>query len=171
MAVAPSRHPLLATVVRRLAPGLAAVAVTLCYTRVCAALPTVPEDMKEVMQLDCTPSCLLCHTDEDGGKEDVNLYGEKVAGVAAENGVEKVFGANGSIVTMNIDNDMDGMNDRDEIIQNRDPRTEEEVGVCNDAVYGCGAAQMAPGGMPRSSAWALVAALGVVAFLLRQVRA
>ena len=171
MAVAPFRHPRLAAVVRRLAPGLAAIAVTVCYTRVGAALPEVPGDMKEVMQLDCTPSCLLCHTDEDGGKEDVNAYGETVAGVAAMDGVEKVFGESGEAVTKPLDYDKDGKNDRDEIILNTDPRTLEDVSVCNDAVYGCGAAQMAPGSTPSTSAWALVAALGVVAFLLRQVRA
>lgn len=157
---------------RRIVPCLAVVAAAVLDPSVSAALDTVPGELKEVLQLECTPTCLLCHTDEDGGLNDLNDFGIRMGVEGVNNpmvGVEGVFGANGTIVTENIDVDMDGVNDRQEIIDNTSPSTKEAVGICSDAVYGC-SAQVAPGETPRTSTWGLFAALGVAALLLRQVR-
>ncbi|HEU5073828.1 MAG TPA: hypothetical protein VFU02_06640 [Polyangiaceae bacterium] len=148
------------------------VATLLLQAPPSAARPEYPEQMQGAMGLDCAPTCLLCHTVETGGADYINTYGNSLLkpNIGLGNGIEHVFGENGTIAMGNIDADMDGMNDRDEIIANTDPRTTEDVGVCSDAVYGCGAAQMAPGKTPRTSAWGIVAALGVAALLLRQLR-
>ena len=169
MAVAPSAP----TKVQRIVLCLAVGAGSLLAPRAGVALETIPGEMKEVMQLDCTPTCLLCHTDEDGGRDDLNDFGIQMSGLGITTpavGVEGVFGENGSVVTQNIDVDKDGINDRTEILDNTSPNTPEEVGICSDAIYGCGAAQVAPGSTPRTSAWGVVAALGVAALLLRQLR-
>lgn len=152
---------------------LALVVGTLLAPRVASALDTIPGEIKEVMQLACVPTCLLCHTDEDGGRNDLNSFGARMGAEGITNqvvGVEGVFGEAGKIVVENIDVDGDGVNDREEILANQSPNTKEAVGICSDAIYGCGAAQMAPGGTPRTSVWGLVAALGVAALLLRQLR-
>jgi len=168
---APFRPLLASTTLQRLAICVALVAAVVLQARPGAARPDFPKEMREVMQLDCNPTCLLCHTVETGGKDSLNTYGDwtKGQGIHLGGGPSAVYGEEGDAAT--DDFDMDGTPDRTEIMLNTDPRTEDEVGVCSDAVYGCGAAQVAPGGTPRSSAWALVAALGLAAFLWRQVRA
>jgi len=132
-----------------------------------------PEEMREVMQLDCNPTCLLCHTSETGGKENLNVYGtmlkeDDMFGIHLPNGVEKVFKEGGPASMIDYDGDM--VNDRQEIINNTDPRTEDEVAICSDAIYGCGAAQIAPGATPGTSMWGVAAALGLALLLLRQLR-
>jgi len=154
---------------RPLAPCFAVAAVVLLQASVGAARPEFPGEMKDTMQLDCTPTCLLCHTVEEGGGENLNAYGTFVIsqGITIGGGPAAVYAEGGPAATNDFD--MDGDFDRDEIIANSDPRTEEKVGVCSDAVYGCGA-QVAPGSTPPASPWAAFAAFGVAAFLLRQLR-
>jgi len=158
---------------RILAPGVVVFGLSVFSASTAAARIEFPEEMREVMQLDCNPTCLLCHTTETGGKANLNGYGKMLKntegfGVHLPNGIERVFGEDGAASMVDTDGDL--TNDRQEIINNTDPRTEEEVGVCSEAIYGCGAAQVAPGATPRTSAWAVVAALGVALLLLRQLR-
>jgi len=159
-------------VLRRLAPCLAILGLGVFGAGTAAARTEFPEEMREAMQLDCNPTCLLCHTSETGGKAYLNGYGKMLQdepfGIQGPNGVERVFGDGGE--ASKVDTDGDKTNDRQEIINNTDPRTDEDVGVCSDAIYGCGAAQVAPGATPETSAWAVVAGLGVALLLLRQVR-
>lgn len=137
-----------------------------------AARPEFPEEMREVMQLDCNPTCLLCHTTETGGKDALNGYGTKLKGdpfrIGLSGGIERVFGENG--LAGGEDTDGDGTNDLQEVRNNSDPRTKDEVAICSDAIYGCGAAQIAPGATPGTSVWGVAAALGVALLLLRQLR-
>lgn len=163
---------------RCLAPCLATAVTVLLQASAGAARPEFPGEMKDTMQLDCTPACLLCHTVEEGGAENLNQYGLHTIsqGITVGGGPKAVFAESGPAAVCaegadptSCDFDSDGTSDRDEIILNTDPRTEEKVAVCSDAVYGCGA-QVAPGNTAPASPWAALAALGVAAFLLRQLR-
>ena len=152
-------------------PVLAVITAVMLHAREGAASQHFPGEIRETLQLDCTPTCLLCHKSLEGGSENLNAYGED----ARENRLimqtpAVFYGADGYASTSNFDEDEEGKNDRDEIIANTDPSSTEDLPICSEAIYGCGAAQMAPGGTPRSSVWALVAAFGVAALLLRQVR-
>lgn len=153
-------------------PVLAVVSAVTFHARESAASQNFPGEIRETLQLDCTPTCLLCHKTMEGGSENLNAYGLD----ARENRLimqtpAVFYSETGYAATANFDEDEAGKSDRQEIIDNTDPSSTEDLPICSEAIYGCGAAQMAPGGTPRTSLWALVAAFGVAAFLLRQVRA
>ena len=169
--VLPFRHSLSFSKIRRLTPGLGVLAVTVLYAQVAAALPEIPGEMRDVMGLECTPTCLLCHTTEAGGSDNMNAFGKtmKTQTVQAPNvGVKAVFGPEGSAWESNFDKDM--YSDAAEIVNNTDPASTADTGICSDAIYGCGA-QVAPGATPFVSGWGLLAALGVAVALVRQLRA
>ena len=158
---------------RVLVPGCVVFGLGVFSASTAAARPEFPEEMREVMQLDCNPTCLLCHTTETGGTDALNGYGTMLReddrfGIHLPNGIEKVFREGGPASMVNTDGDE--FNDRQEIIDNTDPRTKDDVAICSDAIYGCGAAQIAPGTTPGTPAWGIVAALGLALLLLRQVR-
>lgn len=162
MRVTPFRHVL---------PVLAVITAVMLQARVGAASQNFPGEIRDTLQLECTPTCLLCHKSLEGGSENLNAYGED----ARENRLIQAtpagfYASDGYAATNDFDMDEAGKSDRDEIIDNTDPSSTEDLPICSEAIYGCGAAQMAPGGTPRTSVWALVAAFGVAALLLRQVR-
>lgn len=172
MLVRPLRHLLESTTptLRRLAACLALVVVML-HAREGAASTEFPKEIRDTLQLDCTPTCLLCHLTLAGGPGNLNSYGEWAGANRLIQMGPAAYYAEDSEPTMKLlDLDKDGVTDRDEIIANTTPLSKEDFGICSDAIYGCGAAQMAPGETPRASAWGLVAALGVAALLLRQLR-
>src|SRR6187431_1651991 len=144
--VLPFRHLLALSKLRHLALCLGVLTVSVLYAPVAAASPHVPGDIRDVLGLDCTPSCLLCHTVETGGAENMNGYGKSVTGVQGPGGVEYVFGVP-DVTGFKSDYDKDLTSDADEIIANTDPRSPADTGICSDATYGCGA-QVAPGGTP-----------------------
>lgn len=152
---------------RRFAGSLALSAFVL-YAQAAAARPEYPLEIKDTLQLDCAPTCLMCHTTMDGGGDNLNNYGTQ-NGIGIVNGIPAFYAVDGPASMRNTDMDKEGVMDRDEIIANTDPGSIEPVGICSDAVYGCGA-QVAPGRTAPTSAWGLVAALGVAALLLRQLR-
>lgn len=43
------------------------VAATLLYAPAAAASQNFPGEVRSTLQLDCTPTCLLCHVTETGG--------------------------------------------------------------------------------------------------------
>lgn len=147
---------------------LAIVALGTLQAQMAAARPEHPGEIQETLQLDCAPTCLLCHNTMEGGGDNLNEYGASVGIPIINGGIAGVYAPDGQSATADFDED--GKFDRDEIIANTTPNSKEDFGICSDAVYGCGAAQMAPGETPRTSAWGLVAALGVAALLLRQLR-
>lgn len=155
----------------RVAVCIAAAMVVLLQARVGAASRRFPRDLRETLQLDCTPTCLLCHKTMDGGYNNLRPYGEWVkTGKLLQQGVDVYFAPDGPASMSNFDMDKEGVSDRDEIIANTDPGTTEPVAICSDAIYGCGASQVAPGATPRTSAWGVAAALGLAVLLLRQLR-
>lgn len=166
----PFRHSLTLSALRRLALCLVVLGVTVLHAPVATALPEIPGDMRELMGLECTPTCLLCHTEETGGADNMNDYGLFMAekGVEGPAGFQAMFGPDG--IAFETDTDEDMVSDGDEIIANTDPRSTADTGICSDASYGCGA-QVAPGGTPFVSGWGLLAALAVAAACLRQLRA
>ncbi|HEY6723532.1 MAG TPA: hypothetical protein VI197_05845 [Polyangiaceae bacterium] len=162
MAIAPVRH---------LLPVFAFFATVMLQAHEGAASQNFPGEIRDTLQLDCTPTCLLCHKSLEGGSENLNAYGEDASKNRLVMQTPAVFfAADGYAATSNFDKDSEGKTDRDEIIANTDPSSTADLPICSEAIYGCGAAQMAPGGTPRTSLWALVAACGVAAFLLRQLR-
>jgi MYXO-CTERM domain-containing protein len=62
-------------VARRFAPGSAALLSLLAVTPDAAAWPNYPGYIQNVLKMDCAPSCLLCHTDPEGGKDTVKGLG------------------------------------------------------------------------------------------------
>lgn len=172
MLVRPLRHLLASSTptFRRFAACFALVLVALC-PREGAATEEFPAIVRDTLQLDCTPTCLLCHKSLDGGADNMNSYGVWAAGhKLIQLGPAGYYAEDSGPTMERLDFDKDGVTDRDEIIANTTPSSDENYGICSDAIYGCGAAQMAPGGTPRTSVWGLVAALGVAALLLRQLR-
>jgi MYXO-CTERM domain-containing protein len=166
--VLPVRHLLALSKIRRLSLCLVVLAVAVLHAPIAAAVETIPGNMRDVMGLECTPTCLLCHTRETGGADYLNEFGVEMGlqTVQAPAGVKAVFGPEGT--AYDSDFDKDGVSDAEEIIVNTDPRSTADTGICSDATYGCGA-QVAPGGTPPFvSGWGLLAALGVAALLLRQ---
>jgi len=167
--VLPFRHLFALSKLRHLALCLGTLTVTVLYAPVAAAIPELPGEIRDILGLDCTPSCLLCHKVEAGGEGTLNGYGESVKGVQGPGGAERVYGfPDGTGFKTDYDKDLEF--DANELIDNTDPRTTAKTGICSDATYGCGA-QVAPGGTPFVSGWGLVAALGVAVALARQLRA
>lgn len=157
---------------RHVLPVVAVVSAVILHAREGAASPNYPQEIRDTLQLDCNPTCLLCHKSMEGGSDNLNAYGEDAkANRIVMQTPAKFYAEDGYAATNNFDMDPMGKTDRDEIIANTDPSSTDDGAVCSEAIYGCGAAQMAPGGTPSTSIWALVAAFGVAAFLLRQVRA
>src|SRR5688500_17737166 len=100
----PFRHSLTLSKLRGLALGLVVLGVAVLYAPVAAAVETIPGDMREVMDLDCTPTCLLCHTEETGGKDNMNDYGKEMAenGVEGPAGFQAMFGPGGTAYESNF---------------------------------------------------------------------
>lgn len=144
-----------------------ALGALVLHAQVAAARPEYPGRIKDTLQLDCSPTCLMCHTTMEGGTDNFNKYGESIGIAIINSGPEGVYAPDGQAATKDFDGD--GVFDRDEVIANTDPGSKEPVGICSDATYGCGA-QVAPGGALPTTSWGLVAALGVAALLLRKLR-
>lgn len=165
MAVALIRHSLVRF--KLLCPAVLTAVVL--QTQVAGASTEFPEEIQATLSLECPPTCLLCHKTMAGGPGNLNSYGDHVLGQRIIQAGPAVVYAPEGPASMD-DADMDGKTDLSEIIANTDPGSEEDLPIRSCAIYGCGAAQMAPGSTPRTPVGALVLACGVAAFLLRQVR-
>lgn len=141
----------------RLLAGLGA-ALVLFATTPAQAYPDFPGVLQEELQLDCLPSCLLCHTRMEGGKGylkagDTELPGKRGYGVFISNvmaaglGVPKEdnlpsylfafrkFPCGGPMSTLNAqgtagdcDSDGDGSPDLKELHDGTDPDTKDVKG-------------------------------------------
>ena len=164
-----------------------------------AAYPTFPGAMQERLDLTCPPSCLLCHTRLEGGKDylkdgpeispvrgngvfvqNLRFVGQKLRTPISNDEVapfEKLLDAyatapcDGNAGTPPCDSDGDGVSDIAELKENKDP--ESLRGTLDDCVlYGCGA-HIAPRrgfDVSGSSVGAWFAALGGLLVVGRRVR-
>ena len=163
------------TYLRFAAPALVAGLAVMFSTRTAEASDTFPGEIQELLSLDCTPACILCHTTPDGGvgtmREPFGTYMREKGAFTL--GVDVALAA---AVQENHDADDDGANDVAEIEANTNPNVADTPDnpsdpICSEAEYGCGA-RIAParGSAPADKGWSLLAALGVVVLLLRQRR-
>ena len=134
------------------------------------ARPEYPAEVQEGIGLDCTPSCLLCHTILEGGLEYLNPYGGSLIAAIGRKGAAQAV-----LDSAQSHSDDDGIPDLEEIYANTDPSTPNKPGegdpICSAAQYGCGA-RIAPlsGSALADKGWSLLAALGVAMLLFRQRR-
>jgi hypothetical protein len=136
-----------------------------------SASETIPQKIKDQLELDCAPACILCHTTPEGGlgtlKEPFGVYMRNEAGIFPDlpGKVEQALA-----LAETHDADLDGVFDVAEIRANQDPGSPDNNPICLDANYGCGA-QLAPQrnhGGSGGADWSFLAAACVGLLLLRR---
>lgn len=153
-------------------------------TRPAHAIPEFPERVQAKLGMRCPPPCTLCHQDNNGGpdtiREDsfgsqmvrVGLEGEDDSNVErfiddVEDGTYVKDGVERQLPTQDVDED--GVNDVDELREERDPNTPGEGVVCGP-LYGCGATIAPPTPHPSSLAAPVAGAALVALSLVRRRR-
>ena len=106
----------------RLYAGLGAAALTLS-SAVGLASPDYPAALSDLLELDRTPACTLCHSDDIGGENTVTTrFGKTLLALGAEG---KSQNSLRSAVTdsesENYDSDSDGVGDVQELLDGSDP--------------------------------------------------
>jgi MYXO-CTERM domain-containing protein len=168
---------------------------------VASALPTFPGYLQNTLQMECAPTCLLCHTDPEGESDTVKV-GVYVPGVGEGVFVQNLIAhGNGAISAVRnpseaefavalqslrvdpcdstapgtppCDSDGDGKFDVDELVASQDPdNSRPDAPLCIGPRYGCGAHVAAtPASKHLPDATALLAAFGVALMLVRRRRA
>ena len=135
-----------------------------------AAEPTFPGVLVDKAGAVCIVTCLTCHTDPAGGKNNLKLPFGAAFGAAVK-GLE----LSGSVASLdsfkNSDADGDGDKDLNEVLAGHDPTSFGSASICVPT-YGCGAriASRAPldGG---AAGWLLTAAAACVYVGRRRFRA
>jgi hypothetical protein len=163
------------TYFRFAATGVVAGLAVMFSTGVAQASPEFPEEIQELLALDCTPACVLCHRTPEGGLNNIREpFGAYIQGLGVFLDLPAAFAA--AEQDPNGDSDMDGINDVAEIRANTNPNMADTPDnpsdpICAAAEYGCGA-RIAPsrGSAAVDKGWSLLAALGVALLLLRQRR-
>lgn len=154
-------------------PALMTGLAVMLSTGVVQASPEFPEQIQEVLSLDCVPVCVLCHRTADGGLNTLREpFGTYIKGMGVLQNLPGAFRAVEQ--DPNGDSDGDGINDVAEIRANTNPNVKDLPNkpsdpICSAAQYGCGA-RIAPAPAPGNRGWGLFAALGVAALLLGQRR-
>ncbi len=143
-------------VIGRLAAAAAVgVVVSLSGLRPAAARQEYPGVIEKAFDASCTPACILCHTDPNGGAEnlrdEVLLTYYPVAKGGSPDGLKSV------------DSDLDLVSDYDEIHAGRDPLAFGDASICTP-VYGCGASHVAspaPSRQGRTVEWVLASGVAL----------
>jgi hypothetical protein len=160
--------------VSSLALAVATYSLLCAFPRGAAARETFPEVLSEKLGLEgCTPSCLPCHTEVPGTRENMREDGLRVAinlnnpqvGDAAEFAAVLDSMLNGTAKALPGDSDGDGKNDLAEIAAGDNPYG--GTPLCGPK-YGCGGSSVAPSAPTRLGAFAF--ALAFTAALLRRKR-
>jgi hypothetical protein len=108
--------------------AIAAVAAlfAVSFSAVALAEPDFPGELQKAIKMPCAPTCMLCHTDPEGGPDKLNdFYGDVLA-----------FKGGGGDKT--LDKDGDGKSNYDELIAGESPLIPGNPSVCIPE-YGCGA--------------------------------
>jgi hypothetical protein len=152
------------------------------------AYPSFPGAMQEQLGMECPPSCLLCHTRIEGGKEFVKesetSFVQNLRFIGRETGLAIVKDDGDQLKKLlerygtepcapgapPCDSDVDGRSDIVELKNNEDPESADKLPAC--VQYGCGAhiAPKASVNVSGSSAGAVFALFGALVVFGRRAR-
>ena len=153
--------------------SISTAAVALLISATGRASDTFPGEIKKHLDMDCAPSCTLCHVTPAGGGTPDKLFAAYMIrpGGLERDKPETVAPALDTVEAMAIDTDMDGTGDVKELEDGRNPNValtsqQSDELICPPE-YGCGA-RVSP--RPPVDGSALAFALGVAGYLGLRLR-
>jgi hypothetical protein len=124
------------------APFSLVLAALIVLPSTAAASPEFTEELRVEFALDCMPSCLICHADNQGGRGTLATdFGNTMflVGGLRPRAVETIGPALDALDAAGTDSDADGVTDTNELAQATNPNG-DELPLCLDGPqYGCGA--------------------------------